>query len=287
MSVDQSDSTAIWKHIRLAAFLDLTLRRLLEWLQHAGPDSPRCHTPSFRDFNNAGSLIVAVAVPYVTHVHGSKSLDLCISRAEDIMDIAALLITAVVLPNASRHQSMEQSQLSIDISEAHVAAEGFEPAQAGSAAGHGGQFATPATASAASPCRAMLTGEGSVPQVSGPPTSKSYYVFCMCTCRNFARTGQLSEVNVSLFTDVLLPSQSLLQQLSPQLLTLLQQLLAPEIGQLPGWRSEPGKVIAVSRNNVIVTTACHRPKVGLHDCFVHIRRMSRCEQTCVSPCCSC
>ena len=55
--VDRSDSTAAWRHVNSAAFLDLTLRRLLEWLQHTGSDLSRCQPPSSGHCSNAGPVI--------------------------------------------------------------------------------------------------------------------------------------------------------------------------------------------------------------------------------------
>ena len=84
------------------------------------------------------------------------------------MGVAELLITSVVLPKASRQQSVQRPKLGVDVGEANVASADWQPATASSTLGNGCSSATSATASAVSPVRAMLTGEGTVPQVYIP-----------------------------------------------------------------------------------------------------------------------
>ena len=54
-SVDESDSTAIWRHVNSAAFLNLTLRRLLAWLQQTGVDLSRCQPQITGHCSDTGS----------------------------------------------------------------------------------------------------------------------------------------------------------------------------------------------------------------------------------------
>ena len=198
-----------------------------------------------------------------------------------VMGAAELLISSVVLPYASRRQSLQRSKLSVSVDDAQVAVAEWQTAAADSTVGSGGPSTTSATSSAVSPVRAMLTGEGTVPQVS-ELLLLVHHDSSRCLCMKVLDNTVNSCTPLS---NILLPLQSLLQQLSPQLLCLLQQLLGPNEWQLSGGRSEPGKVVGAA------VSACWpgRPGIALHFGLntwgVYRRIIVCCERTCVLHCC--
>ena len=134
-------------------------------------------------------------------------------------------MSSVVVQNVSRHQPPERCKLSSDVGESHAAAVEQQPHPTRVWAAPPAMTAVSAGFPAVSPLRALLTGEGMVPQVR-------YRIVVTVTSacannqqRQYADTANF--VNTVLCLAKTCPCvQMLLQQTSPQLLCLLLQLLA-------------------------------------------------------------
>ncbi len=257
-----SDSKMIWHNVKPAAALDVTLRRLHEWLQHSSLHFSRhVHHPLL-----CGSHLVAILrtdtarsvacsdTPAHEFDHLTHQVASC--RTEVACSAASLLMSSMVLQNVSRHQPPERCKLSRDVGESPAAAVDQQPHPTAARAGLPAMESLSAAFPAVSPVRALLTGEGMVPQVG---TTSLWQWSCRSAYdqqRQCADTlHSASMVTCSARTCCCVQMQ--LQQTSPQLLCLLLQLLSA---------SSQGKDMRHEQASDALAKVCCRMS-NVSDCF--------------------
>ena len=180
-----SDSKAIWQNVKPAAAMDVTLRRLLEWLQHTSQHFSR-HV--YQRLLFGGHVIAKLCTDRVRSVAGSDTPghnfdhltdQAARCRTEVACSAAGLLMSSMVMQNVSRQQPPERCKLSTDVGESHAAALDQQPHPTAARAGPPEMASLSAAFPAVSPVRALLTGEGIVPQVG---TTSLWQWSCRSAC---------------------------------------------------------------------------------------------------------